>query len=191
MQIHLDPIGGWSGDMFVAAMLDAFPNFWPAVEAAVACLALGEEAACELAAHNDGILTGRRFVVEAGQHHHNHSHSHDHPHSHNHSQDHHHHDHDHDHSHGHQAWADIRAQLQMSQLDPVVKRHAIGIFELLAEAEAQVHGLSADDVEFHEVGAVDSIVDIVAAAQLIAMIGASRWTTSPLRQSTTVFPVSA
>ena len=186
MQIHLDALGGWSGDMFVAAMLDAFPAFWPEIEAAVASLGLGQDAACTLPAHNDGTLTGRRFVVAGEQEpqgyhraHHHHHQDHDHHHEHHHDHDHHHHDAD-SRDHHHRAWADIRAQLQASALGPEVKRHAIGIFALLAEAEAEVHGLSTEDVAFHEVGAVDSIVDIVAAAQVIVLVGATSWTASPL-----------
>ena len=81
---------------------------------------------------------------------------------------------------GHRAWADIRAELDRSGLDADVKKHALAIFELLAEAEAKVHGVEVDSVTFHEVGAVDSIVDIVAAAQLISLIRADRWTSAPL-----------
>ena len=81
---------------------------------------------------------------------------------------------------GHKAWADIRAELDRSGLDADVKKHALAIFNLLAEAEAKVHGVEVDSVTFHEVGAVDSIVDIVAAAQLISLIRADRWTSAPL-----------
>ena len=61
-----------------------------------------------------------------------------------------------------------------------MKKHALAIFNLLAEAEAKVHGVEVDAVTFHEVGAVDSIVDIVAAAQLISLIRADRWSSAPL-----------
>ena len=67
---------------------------------------------------------------------------------------------------------------QASNLD--VKKHAVAIFELLAKAEAKVHGVEAQSVTFHEIGAVDSIVDIVAAAQLIALFRCDRWTSAPL-----------
>jgi hypothetical protein len=61
-----------------------------------------------------------------------------------------------------------------------VAKHALAIFGLLAKAEARAHGIDEARVEFHEVGAIDSIVDIVAAARLIALIGAKRWTSAPL-----------
>jgi pyridinium-3,5-bisthiocarboxylic acid mononucleotide nickel chelatase len=176
LEIHLDPLGGWSGDMFVAALLDAFPEFWPSVQATVASLQLGAQAECRLVPHRDHVLTGSRFLVGADSsassggpahlsHDHSHSHSHDHR----------------EHAHvGHRAWADIRADLAGSDLDASIREHAIAIFALLAKAEAKVHGVEEDAVAFHEVGAIDSIVDIVAAARLIALIGAGRWTSGPL-----------
>jgi uncharacterized protein (TIGR00299 family) protein len=186
LDIHLDPLGGLSGDMFVAALLDAFPEHWPHVQATIASLKLGEEGECKLAPHRDHSFAGRRFLVgtnrtplspsvgrqRAG----NHGES---LHSHERSA-HHEHSDDQDHQAGHKAWADIRAELGRSSLDDDVKRHALAIFSLLAEAEAKVHGVEVDSVTFHEVGAVDSIVDIVAAAQLISLVRADRWTSAPL-----------
>jgi uncharacterized protein (DUF111 family) len=157
--------------MFVAALLDAFPEFWPPVRAAIAALKLGPEAECRLIAHRDHALTGSRFVVGPETPAHSGGEA-DAPHAHAHS-----------HAtgrHGHTAWADIRADLTGSNLDAEVKKHAIAIFALLAHAEAKVHGIDEDAVAFHEVGAVDSIVDIAAAAQLIALIGAERWSSAPL-----------
>jgi hypothetical protein len=66
--------------------------------------------------------------------------------------------------HDHRAWRDIRALIGGSALESGVKSRALAIFGKLAEAEAKVHGTSVEEVTFHEVGAVDSIVDIVAAA---------------------------
>ena len=174
LDIHLDPLGGLSGDMFVAALLDAFPEYWPQVQSAIASLDLGAEADCRLAPHHDHSFAGSRFFVGAastapapsqrrrprrssrGRSRLMHSRG------------------------GHRAWADIRAALDGSRLDADVKKHAIAIFQLLAEAEAKVHGVEVGSVTFHEVGAVDSIVDIVAGAQLIALIRADRWTSAPL-----------
>jgi uncharacterized protein (TIGR00299 family) protein len=68
------------------------------------------------------------------------------------------------HSHTHRHYAEIRNMLTASGLTPRVKETALAIFARLAEAEGRVHGVSPDDVTFHEVGAVDSIVDIVGTA---------------------------
>lgn len=180
MDIHLDPLGGWSGDMFVAAMLDAFPEWLADVQAAVAALDLGPDAAVSLVPHRDHALTGRRFLVAAeGR---AARASHDHGHAHHGGHDHRDPDHHHDHpvTHGHRAWADIRDAIAASGLAGPVKHHALAIFGLLAEAEGEVHGVPAETVEFHEVGAVDSIVDIVAAAALIARAGPGSWSSAPL-----------
>ena len=173
--------------MFVASLLDAFPEHWPAVEAAVATLGLGPDAEIRLVAHRDAAgLTGRRFLVAGEAQDQDHGHGADgHRHHGHHHHDHEHHGHRHpDHEaprdHGHRAWSSIRALIEASRLDDRVKREAVAIFAGLAEAEGRVHGVPADDVAFHEVGAVDSIVDIVAAGQLIVLIGAARWTASPL-----------
>jgi hypothetical protein len=68
------------------------------------------------------------------------------------------------HDHHHTAFGDIRSMLQSSGLRPQVKQRSLAIFTKLAEAEGRVHGVAPDHVTFHEVGAVDSIVDIVATA---------------------------
>ena len=65
MDIHLDPLGGLSGDMFVAALLDAFPEHWPRVQSAIASLNLGAAAECRFASHHDHSFAGSRFVVGA------------------------------------------------------------------------------------------------------------------------------
>ena len=68
------------------------------------------------------------------------------------------------HAHEHRAHRDIAAMIERSSLAPGAKRRALAIFAHLAQAEAKIHGVSVDDVAFHEVGAVDSIIDIVGAA---------------------------
>ncbi len=152
--IHLDPLGGVAGDMFVAAMLDAFPEHHDAVTAAAQSLA---GVACRLLAHDDGTLTGQRFEVDEAVPDHGHVHHHDHTH-----------------------WEDIRAMIEASALPPDVQRHAVGIFATLADAEAKVHGVAPDEVAFHEVGAADSIADIVAAAWMIAAVSPASWSTAAL-----------
>lgn len=68
------------------------------------------------------------------------------------------------HVHVHRTMADIRAMLEHSSLDAEIKKKSLLIFESIAEAEGKVHGMPKDAVHFHEVGAVDSIVDIVGTA---------------------------
>ena len=151
MELHLDLVGGLAGDVFIAALLDLFPEHEAGLRDSLARTGgLLAGVTARLAPHNDGMLAGRRFLVErlggnGG-------------------------------GHDHVAWRRIREALVASELDPAVRGHAIGIFRLLAEAEARVHGMPVDDVRFHEVGAWDSIADIVAAAWLIAALDARRWT---------------
>ncbi len=78
------------------------------------------------------------------------------------------------HEHHHRTFADIRTMIGESRLDPAVKADAIEVFRVLAEAEGKVHGKPADAVHFHEVGAVDSILDITGAAVCWHMLGIDR-----------------
>jgi uncharacterized protein (TIGR00299 family) protein len=80
----------------------------------------------------------------------------------------------------HRAFRDIRALLEHSSLQPEVKRHALAIFGKLAAAEARVHGVQPDDVEFHEVGAIDSIIDVVGTALGVVTLGIESAYVSPL-----------
>ncbi len=158
MHIHLDAVGGVAGDMFIAAMLDAFPDLREGMLAAIRNAGLPPEVHVGISEHQDHALTGLRLrVIEPradapipGAKHH-----------------------------AHTPFAEIRAQLQGSALSPAVRDHAIGIFSLLAEAEAKVHGKTIDTVSFHELGEWDSIADIVGAAFLIATLAAT-WSVSTL-----------
>lgn len=184
MHIHIDPVGGLAGDMFVAALLDAFPPLEAAVQAAVRAAGLPDRFRCDLVAHADHALTGRRFLVlEAGR-----------PHRHPHHPDRSHdeqghkydpasaseHSHAHDQEQGHRPFAEIRAGLSAAALDPGVRDHALAIFTALAGAEAEVHGATTDTVSFHELGEWDSIADIVAAAAIIQALGPATWSMGPL-----------
>ena len=107
---------------------------------------------------------------------HGHSHEHEHEHGHSHEHDHGHaHSHDHDHDHGHgRTHREIRTLIEASDLSPFVKKHALGIFRRIAEAEGKIHGMSVEDVHFHEVGAFDSIADIVLSCVGIEALGVEK-----------------
>ena len=159
MHIHLDAVGGVAGDMFIAAMLDAYPDLRGGLLAAIRAAGLPADVHVGFAEHQDHALTGLRFrVIEpraaellVAAHHHPHT-----------------------------PFADIRAHLQDCALTPAVRAHAIGIFSALAEAEAKVHGKTIDTVSFHELGEWDSIADIVGAAYLIDAVGTTTWSVSSL-----------
>ncbi len=80
----------------------------------------------------------------------------------------------------HRRYADIRRIIEDSHIGQTAKSDALKVFELLAEAESKVHGVAKDDVHFHEVGAVDSIVDTVAVAVGIDRLGIQKVICSPL-----------
>jgi uncharacterized protein (TIGR00299 family) protein len=89
-----------------------------------------------------------------------------------HDHDHHEHDHrEHDH---HRAWRDIRKLLNDSELPTRVRDRAQKVFALLAEVEANIHGVAIDDIEFHEVGSVDAIVDIVGVCAALEVLNIDR-----------------
>lgn len=75
---------------------------------------------------------------------------------------------------------DIAAILKASSLSPRVQEQALAVFTRLADAEAKIHGTTRDEIHFHEVGAVDAIVDIVGACLLLEMLGIERVYTSPI-----------
>jgi uncharacterized protein (TIGR00299 family) protein len=151
MHLHLDAVGGVAGDMFVAALLDLWPDRAAPLAAALAGLDLPEGITAGPARFGDGILTGTRYLVAAAR-----ADSH------------------------HRLYRDIRVLIGASTLAPQVRARACAIFRLLAEAEGRVHGVAPDDVAFHEVGAWDSIVDIVAAAFLIEGARGAGWSLAPL-----------
>ncbi len=82
---------------------------------------------------------------------------------------------------GHTHYADIDALLARSAVDEPVRQLARKIFRLLAEAEAAVHGFPIERVAFHEVGAVDSILDVVMAAYCVGKLGPCALYASPIR----------
>ncbi|MFL6310635.1 MAG: nickel pincer cofactor biosynthesis protein LarC [Terriglobales bacterium] len=108
-------------------------------------------------------------------HEHGHSHSHDHSHSHSHEHDHH-----SGHAHSHRGLKEIRQIIQAAGISQSAKDRAIKIFEALGAAEAKVHNTDIEKIHFHEVGAIDAIVDIVCASVGAEALGVDEWICSPL-----------
>ena len=113
--------------------------------------------------------TNENGTEHAHEHCHDHGHTHDHGdrdhvHTHDHGDHDHVHTHDHMHPHTHRNLYDIYTIIDRLQSSDKVKQLARRIFEIVAEAESKAHGLPIDQVHFHEVGAIDSIVDIISTA---------------------------
>jgi len=108
---------------------------------------------------------------------HTHEHSHAHeaePHTHAHE-----HGHEHEHAHG-RSLTVIRELIRSAKLPAPVVHTAVRAFEILGNSEAKIHNVPVEKIHFHEVGAVDAIVDIVAASAGIHALGVDRWVASPL-----------
>jgi hypothetical protein len=91
------------------------------------------------------------------------------------------HEHEHEHEHGHhRPYRDIRSMLDGADLPVRVLERAHRTFGLLADVEGEMHGIDPDDVEFHEVGAVDAIVDVVGSCAALEVLGIDRIVCSPI-----------
>jgi uncharacterized protein (TIGR00299 family) protein len=173
--LYLDCFSGISGDMTVGALADLGVN--PSTfEWELSKIDLGDSH-LHFERQTRGGIAGVKFDVHAGATHHHSQDERSHSHAHDddnrsdldHGEDHHHDSHDHriDH-HNHDVqpvrrFTDIRKLIQESTLSEFVKQRAISIFRRIGEAEAKIHGASIEEVKFHEVGALDSIVDVVLA----------------------------
>jgi uncharacterized protein (TIGR00299 family) protein len=151
--------------MILGALLDAGLDF-ETLGAELSKLNLDEYGLSAEQVLRSGI-GGTKFnvILHDQEDHHHHEHDHEHA-GHDHDHDDHDHDyddHDHDHGHSHRNLGDVKQIIEDSSLSAPVKEQSIEIFTRLAQAEAKVHRSTVDQVHFHEVGAVDAIVDIVGA----------------------------
>ena len=173
--LYFDCSAGISGDMTLGALLDLGVDKKVFLTELEKLHLEGYEIAFETtqrnaitATHVNVILTGQE---QAHAHTHIHEHIHDHGHTHEHDHEH---SHDHECGHFHRSFRDIRQMIQNSELSKEVKDLSLRIFTRVARAEAKVHHKDIEEVQFHEVGAVDSIVDIVGSAILITMLKPDR-----------------
>ena len=153
---YLDAFSGISGDMTVGALVHLGLPL-AVVEEAIAALGLADVALSVERVARSGIAATKFHVRVRGE---RPEHAHD--------------------GHAHRPYAAIRALLERSSLPAAAKASALAIFARLAEAEGRVHGVAPDAVEFHEVGALDAIVDVVGAALGFAHLGIEAVYAAPL-----------
>src|SRR5216684_1695148 len=176
---YLDCFSGISGDMFLGALIDAgvSPKL---LEDTVKALDIG--ARLDISKVERGGISASKVDVYANgekdlprevfweqqenDYAHEHSHGHDHSHEHRHEQG--------------RTLTNIRKIIEKAAIGSNAKRTAIKIFEALGQAEAEIHNVSIDQVHFHEVGAVDAMVDIVCAAVGAESLALEEWVCSPL-----------
>lgn len=205
--LYFDCFSGISGDMTMGALLDAGGDA-EALKRDLAKLNLGDAFHLHIQKKlKNGVMSTHVDVAtdhvhgdhdhehhhdhDHDDHDHDHEHDHDHDHDHEHEHDHDHdHDHEHDHDHGHthehvhRGLSDVTAVIEQSDLEPEVKETAKKIFRTLAEAEAKMHGTTVDEVHFHEVGAIDAIVDVCGAAILLHQLKPDRIVCSKINVGT-------
>lgn len=177
--LYLECTFGISGDMFVGSLLDLGADE-KKLEQALASLPVKGFHTCISRVKKSG-LDACDFAVLLDEQHENHDHDmeylhghdHQHIHAHDHSHEHvhedgsvhiHEHHHNHGHRHEHRGLHEILHIIEHADMTERAKETAARVFQILAEAESKAHGVPADQVHFHEVGAVDSIVDILAVA---------------------------
>ncbi|MBF0183271.1 MAG: nickel pincer cofactor biosynthesis protein LarC [Magnetococcales bacterium] len=163
MKLHLDMPSGIAGNMFLAAAIDLGVEVAPLQQALQSVL---QGWRWTITPGRRGGLRGLHLEVHEESHQEADGHGHDHP--------------THHHHHPHRHLGEILALVDHSALPEPVKQLAATIFRRLAEAEAVVHGIEIAEVHFHEVGAVDAIIDICGAAYACWALGVSSCSASAL-----------
>jgi pyridinium-3,5-bisthiocarboxylic acid mononucleotide nickel chelatase len=198
--LYFDCFSGISGDMALGAMLDAGLPL-DDLKRALGTLSLGDAHVHAERVLRAGVSATRFTVHEHAHGHEQHAHGHE-QHAHGHEQHAHEHVHDHDHVHGrahaHRSLPEIFALIDRSGLSPAGRARARAMFARLAEAEAAIHQMPVESVHLHEVGALDSIIDIVGIVFAMEWAGADAIVCSPLnvgggmvRSAHGLFPVPA
>ena len=189
-KLYLECNAGISGDMLVAALLDlgadrakldealqSIPakgftyNISRVSKAGVDCCDFDVVLDAEHENHDHDMSFLHGEAVAAQVHSHEHEHYHEHEHEHHHEHDHVHTPHEHHHHHEHRGLKEVIEIINGTQMSERARALALKIFDIIAEAEGKAHAVAKEDVHFHEVGAIDSIVDIVAIAVCFDSLG--------------------
>lgn len=156
MLAYVDCFSGISGDMFLGALIDLGVPLEVITKTAAAVLKNNSEFSVTVRKEKRGPIQGKRVIVKYKE------------------------------SAGERDWRTIRRMITQASIKENIKKRALTVFELLAKAEAKVHGESVAHIHFHEIGAVDSIVDIVGAAAGIEWLGINEMYCSAVPLSTGV-----
>jgi uncharacterized protein (DUF111 family) len=170
LDLHLNLSGDLTGDMFIAAVLDAFPRFEARVIAAIDALDAPYPVVCSLVAYSDHDVTGHRFEIEPF-----------------------------DKYFGYiplafpqepASWESVRERLVGAEIGAGVRAHVTKIFELLVRAEAALQGILPERVAF-EAGAWNSMAQVVGAATLIDALDKAQWSATAFPAGAAVTPIGA
>ena len=172
---------GAAGDMLMAALLELVPEPDPFISRmnglGIPGVVISREASVKCGITGTHVSVWVKGEEEESLDVHPHSHQHGHEHVHNH-------DHDHgpaaEHVHSHADLTDIASIIRGLPVSETVKKNALAVYRLLAQAEAHVHGRPVEQVHFHEVGTMDAIADIVGVCLLMEEMAPDRVVVSPI-----------
>lgn len=188
--IYVEAFSGISGNMFLGALLGLGAPL-DKIKEELAKMQLGSYEIIHESVNKCGIQATYFNVRLPHEYEHEHEHGHEHGHTHEHEHEHeqghahkHEHGHEHGHTHEHRNLEDILQIINASGLSREVKSSCAKVFELLAQAEAKVHGKPLAEVHFHEVGAVDTIIDIVGSVLALEYLGVKRVYISKMQTGT-------
>jgi uncharacterized protein (TIGR00299 family) protein len=183
---------GAAGDMLMAALLELLPDKGEFLDKinnlGISSVHVNAEPSvkCGITGTHVSVSIGdtEETSIDVDITEHDHGHHHDHIHDHHHPHDHHHaHEYEHHHDHGHhqhRGLSDIEAILSALKVSQNVKKDALAVYKLIAEAESHVHGVPVNQIHFHEVGNLDAIVDITAVCLLMEELAPDRVIVSPV-----------
>ena len=163
--LFIEGAAGMSGDMTVGALLSLGASA-ARLKETLASLKLGDEFSYVISEKSSYGIAGTDFDVILPHHHHGQGHSHEHLH------------------HEHRNLADVEAIIERGAMSDRARALAKKAFRFVAEAEAKAHGKPIEEVHFHEVGAIDSIVDIISAAVLFDDLGETECVVTGLTEGT-------
>lgn len=164
VQAYLEAVGGLSGDMMLGALVDAGLPL-EALEETIAALGLAEEVRVSARPVSKCGISATKVDVERIEHHHHHDHEHE---------------HGHEHAHGRGAQELIEVVEAAEGLDEGARSRSVAIIRRLAEAEAKIHDTTPEEVHFHELGGLDTIVDVVGVVEGLRRLGVTDLRVSPL-----------